>query len=99
MNQPSLFTSPRWTVTTLTAYMRELLETDEMLRDVWVQGELSNFSRPRSGHIYFTLKDDGASLRGVMWRNSAARLGLDLRDGMAVEVHGLISIYEVGGQY
>ena len=99
MNQIPLFSSPRWTVTTLTAYMRELLETDEMLRDVWVQGELSNFARPRSGHLYFTLKDGGASLRGVMWRTKAARLGLDLRDGMAVEAHGHISIYDVGGQY
>ena len=95
----SLLSSPRWTVSTLTTYMRELFETDEMLRDVWVQGEISNFSRPRSGHIYFTLKDGGASLRSVMWRSSAARLALDLRDGMAVEVHGYISIYDVGGQY
>lgn len=99
MKQMPLLSSVRWTVTTLTAYMRELFETDEMLRDVWVQGEISNFSHPRSGHIYFTLKDGGASLRGVMWRTSATRLTFDLRDGMAVEAHGHISIYDVGGQY
>ena len=99
MNQTDFFSSPRWTVTTLTAYLRELFESDELLRDLWVRGELSNLSRPRSGHIYFTLKDGGASLRCVMWRSSTARLDLDLREGMAVEVRGYISIYDVGGQY
>ncbi len=99
MEQTSLFSSPRWTVTSLTAYLRELFESDEMLRDVWVKGEISNLSRPRSGHIYFTLKDSGAAVRAVMWRSSAARLALDLRDGMEVEAHGYISIYDVSGQY
>ncbi len=99
MKQPSLFSSPRWTVTSLTSYLRELFESDEMLRDVWVKGEISNLSHPRSGHIYFTLKDSGAAVRAVMWRSSAARLALDLRDGMEVEAHGYISIYDVSGQY
>lgn len=99
MKQASLFSSPRWTVTSLTAYLREIFESDEMLRDIWIQGEISNFSRPRSGHLYFTLKDGGASLKSVMWRSSAARLALDLRDGMAVEVHGYLGIYDVSGQY
>ncbi|NOY97801.1 MAG: exodeoxyribonuclease VII large subunit [Chloroflexi bacterium] len=99
MDQIPLFASVRWTVSDLTRYLRQLFESDEMLRDVWVQGEISNLSRPRSGHIYFTLKDSGASLRGVMWRSNAARLNLDLQDGMAVAVHGQISVYEAGGQY
>ena len=99
MKQTFLFTSPRWTVSTLTAYLRELLETDEMLRDAQVKGELSNLSRPRSGHLYFTLKDGGASLRCVMWRSQASHLALDLRDGMEVEVRGHISVYDAGGQY
>lgn len=99
MKQPSLFASPNWTVTSLTSYLRELFESDEMLRDVWVKGEISNLSRPRSGHIYFTLKDSGAAMRSVMWRSSVARLKLDLRDGMEIEAHGYISIYDVSGQY
>jgi exodeoxyribonuclease VII large subunit len=99
MKQPSLFSSPSWTVTSLTAYLRELFESDEMLRDVWVKGEISNLSRPRSGHIYFTLKDSGAAVRAVIWRSSVARLALDLRDGMEIEAHGYISIYDVNGQY
>jgi exodeoxyribonuclease VII large subunit len=99
MNQAPLFPSPRWTVSSLTAYIRELFETDETLRDVCVRGEISNLSRPRSGHIYFTLKDGGASIRAVIWRSSAARLKVDLHDGMEIEAHGYLGIYDVNGQY
>jgi exodeoxyribonuclease VII large subunit len=91
--------SPRWTVSTLTRYLRQLLESDVSLQDVWVQGEISNLSRPVSGHLYFTLKDSGASLRCVMWRNEAARVRLALQDGQSVEAHGKISLYETAGQY
>ena len=97
--QPSLFASVQWTVSALTKYIRGLLETDVPLQDVWVEGEISNLSRPASGHIYFTLKDAGASLRSVMWKTSANRLKLALLDGMAVAVHGKIGVYEVSGQY
>jgi len=75
------------------------LEENETLQDVWVQGEISNLSRPASGHIYFTLKDTNAALKCVMWKMSAARLNLSLRDGMEVEVHGKIGVYEPQGQY
>ncbi|MFZ0533852.1 MAG: exodeoxyribonuclease VII large subunit [Anaerolineales bacterium] len=88
-----------WTITDLTRYLRELLEADELLQDVWVTGEVSNFSRPASGHVYFTLKDSSASLRCVMWRNAVVRQSFTPRDGDAIEVHGAISVYEAGGQY
>jgi len=100
--QPSLFPEPvpqTFTVSKLTFQIRKLLEENEVLQDVWVQGEISNLSRPASGHIYFTLKDANASLKCVMWKTSAARLNLPLRDGMAVEVHGKIGVYEPQGQY
>jgi exodeoxyribonuclease VII large subunit len=97
--QPPLFSAQQWTVSKLTFYIRRLLEEDAVLQDVWVQGEISNLSRPASGHIYFTLKDSSAALRCVMWKTSAARLGMTLQDGMEVEVHGKIGVYEVSGQY
>jgi exodeoxyribonuclease VII large subunit len=97
--QPSLFENPPWTVTALTRYLRALLENDGMLQDVWVEGEISNLSRPASGHIYFTLKDAAAALRCVMWRSDVLRNRLTLQDGMAVEIHGRIGIYEPAGQY
>jgi exodeoxyribonuclease VII large subunit len=100
MEQLALFDAvPRWTVSTLTRYLRQLLESDTALQDAWVQGEISNLSRPASGHIYFTLKDSGASLRCVMWKREAARMRLALQDGLSVEAHGSISLYEAGGQY
>jgi exodeoxyribonuclease VII large subunit len=97
--QPTLFSTQQWTVSKLTFYIRKLLEENEILQDVWVQGEVSNLSRPASGHIYFTLKDSSAALRCVMWKTSAARLRIGLQDGMEVEVHGKIGVYEVSGQY
>jgi exodeoxyribonuclease VII large subunit len=98
-SQLPLFQQPSWTVAHLTRYLRQLLESDEILQDVWVAGEVSNFSRPSSGHFYFTLKDAAASLRCVMWRNAATRLAILPRDGDAIEVHGAIGVYEAGGQY
>ena len=100
--QPSLFPAQnpqKWTVSRLTFHIRKLLEEDETLQDVWVQGEISNLSRPASGHVYFTLKDSSAALKCVMWKQSAMRLGITLQDGMEVEVHGKIGVYEISGQY
>lgn len=98
--QPALFSAPQtFTVSKLTFHIRKLLEENETLQDVWVQGEVSNLSRPASGHIYFTLKDAGASLRCVMWKTSVMRQNLSLRDGMEVEVHGRVGVYEPQGQY
>lgn len=98
--QPQLFdASPRYSVSDLTRRLRLLLEAAPDLQGVWVEGEISNFARPSSGHVYFTLKDSGAQLRCVMWRNDAARLKFPPADGMLVEAHGSISLYEAGGQY
>lgn len=83
----------------LTAYIRALLEEDFRLQDVWLTGELSNPSRPASGHFYFTLKDDGAQLKGLMWRSQVAYLGRLPQHGEAVVVHGRIGVYEANGIY
>jgi exodeoxyribonuclease VII large subunit len=96
--QPDLFSSTL-TVSQLTFHIRKLLENDAQLQDVWVSGEISNLSKPNSGHIYFTLKDKNASLRCVMWRTDASRLRITLQDGMAIEAHGRIAVYEPQGQY
>ncbi len=99
MTQASLFQIQAWNVSEVNRYVRDLLESDHNLRDLWVQGEVSNLARPRSGHIYFTLKDDRASLRCVMWRSTVQQQKFLPQDGDAVEAHGKISVYEVGGQY
>ncbi|MCB9135662.1 MAG: exodeoxyribonuclease VII large subunit [Anaerolineales bacterium] len=102
MSQMSLFqpdAPPTWSVTDLTRYMRELLESDHNLTDLWITGEVSNVSTPKSGHLYFTLKDANASLKCVMWKPQVMRLRFPPRDGDAIEVHGALSIYEQAGQY
>ena len=93
------FNSVSLSVTDLTRYLRQLLESDPILQDVWVSGEISNLSQPSSGHIYFTLKDGGAALRCVIWRSTAMRLRMELRNGLAIEAHGQVSLYDRDGQY
>jgi exodeoxyribonuclease VII large subunit len=85
-------------VSQLITYLRQLLESDEILQDLWVEGEISNFSQPSSGHLYFTLKDSDSAVRCVMWRSAASRLKFTPREGLAVEVHGGMSVYDVSGQ-
>ncbi|MBM3178824.1 MAG: exodeoxyribonuclease VII large subunit [Chloroflexi bacterium] len=97
--QPTLFSSIHLTVSQLTLHIRKQLENDPTLQDVWVEGEISNLSRPASGHVYFTLKDKNASLRCMMWKPDAARLRVNLQDGMAIEAHGRITVYEPQGTY
>ena len=82
-------------VSQVTAYLREILAYDDVLADIWIEGEVSNLRRPGSGHAYFTLRDSQSSLRGVLFRNSR---GLEhLQDGAAVVAHGRVSLYEVRG--
>lgn len=97
--QPTLFSSNHLTVSQLTFRIRKLLEGDLELQDVWVEGEISNLSRPASGHIYFTLKDKNASLKCVMWKTDAMRSRPNIQEGAAVEAHGKIAVYEPQGQY
>jgi exodeoxyribonuclease VII large subunit len=97
--QPSLFSSVHLTVSQLTFHIRKQLENDPTLQDVWVEGETSNLSRPTSGHIYFTLKDKNASLKCMMWKQDAMRFRIALQDGMAIEAHGRITVYEPQGTY
>src|SRR4029453_9216596 len=73
-------------VSELTDEIKGLLEAS--FPSVWVSGEISNFSRPSSGHCYFTLKDDRAQLRAVMWRRTAGRLKLDGEDGREAVCYG-----------
>ncbi len=100
-------------VSQLTRYLKEVLESDPLLQDVWVQGEVSNYTQSAAGHHYFTLKDETAQLRCVLFRRvSAARSNraslfaslsapppLVLRDGMAVLARGRLTLYENRGTY
>jgi exodeoxyribonuclease VII large subunit len=84
-------------VSQLTAQIKDALEGE--FASVWVAGEISNYSRPQSGHAYFTLKDDQAQIRAVMWRSAAARLKFDMADGLDVICHGHVDVYAPRGSY
>lgn len=86
-------------VSQVSRYLKELLETDEILQDVWVRGEVSGYRMYSSGHCYFTLKDAEAQLPCVFFKNARMRSAApELRDGMAIAANGRISLYERDGK-
>ena len=86
-----------YSVTRLTREVRVLL--DRGLGVIWVEGELSNFSQPASGHWYFSLKDRDAQLRCAMFRMKNVLVGFTPRPGSQVLLRGRISVYEARGEY
>jgi exodeoxyribonuclease VII large subunit len=94
-----LFEKPGLTVSQVTQHLSALIRHDDILQDVWVRGEVSNLTRAASGHIYFSLKDDGACLTCVMWRTAAARLRFRLEPGQQVLTRGSVDVYAPRGQY
>ncbi|MEC9092199.1 MAG: exodeoxyribonuclease VII large subunit [Planctomycetota bacterium] len=85
------------TVGQLSGLLKNTLETE--FPKVWVAGEISNLSRPQSGHLYFTLKDDDAQIRGVIWRSTAERIKFDIEEGMQIICCGGIDLYPPRGSY
>lgn len=88
-----------FSVTQLNEYIKDLLERDELLYTVNVRGEISNFTNHRTGHFYFTLKDEGGVLRGVMFKGYASKLPFLPENGMKVILTGRISAYVKDGSY
>ncbi len=82
----------------LTTYIRDLIDSDMVLSDVWVQGEVSNWSRSAAGHCYWTIKEDEAQLRAVCFRQQAQRQPELPTNGHAILVHGHVSFWEGSGQ-
>lgn len=89
----------RLTVSQLNEYANSLLKSDGLLSHVCVSGEISGFKRHSSGHLYFSLKDEGALVRCVMFRQNAFSLDFSPQDGQSVLIYGSVSIYVKDGQY
>jgi len=87
------------TVTELTTYIKQLVDSDMLLSNVWVTGEISNYKFHTSGHMYFSLKDQGAVIKCVMFRTQNSRLKFRPEEGMRVLVRGYVSVYPLGGAY
>lgn len=86
-----------YTVTQITQLIKLELESSFPL--LWVEGEISNFHRHSSGHLYFTLKDEASQLRTVIFRSEAARVPFELKDGLKVVCRGRVNVYEPRGEY
>ncbi|MEK4426025.1 exodeoxyribonuclease VII large subunit [Solibacillus sp. FSL K6-1523] len=87
------------TVKALTKYIKRKFDADPHLRDVYVMGELSNVKIHSSGHIYFTLKDDGSRINATMFRSQASKLSFKPEEGMKVFIRGDVNVYESSGVY
>ncbi|WP_079910791.1 exodeoxyribonuclease VII large subunit [Paenibacillus sp. 32352] len=94
MSQKSIFS-----IKELNRYIKMKLESDHVIQDVWVRGEISNFTHHSSGHMYFTLKDSDSRLKSIMFASYNQRLGFIPREGTKVLACGNISVYERDGQY
>jgi len=88
-----------FTVQQLTGHIKEILENDRWLTNIWIKGEISNYKKATSGHIYFTLKDNHSCIRVVMFRSRARHLQCSPGNGLAVRVRGYVTVYERDGQY
>lgn len=84
-----------YSVSEVATYLKELLETNPHLADLWISGEVSNLNRSPAGHVYFTLKDETSQLRCVFFRRP--NMGMPLQQGMQIVAHGRVSLYEVRG--
>lgn len=87
------------TVTAVTRYLKAKFDSDDNLRYVFLKGEISNFKNHTSGHLYFSIKDEGSKINAIMFSRSAASLDFKPADGTKVLVQGRISVYEATGNY
>lgn len=87
------------TVSELNKYIKNKVDADEYLNNVYIKGEISNFKHHYTGHMYFTLKDEKSLIKCVMFKTATSTLTFMPKDGMKVLILGTVSIYEAGGVY
>lgn len=88
-----------FTVREVTEYIKKLLTGDPKLSNLWVTGEISNFHHHNSGHMYLTLKDSTSSIKSIIFRSNTQNIKFKLEDGLKVNAHGYVSVYEPRGDY
>ncbi|WP_209123093.1 exodeoxyribonuclease VII large subunit [Alkalihalobacillus sp. BA299] len=86
-------------VTEVTRYIKRRFESDDILQNVWIRGELSNFKHHNRGHMYFTIKDEQSRMQAVMFAGNNRFLKFKPEDGMKVLIRGEVTVYEAYGQY
>ncbi len=88
-----------YSIKEINKYIRMKMESDSLLSEVWLRGEISNFTHHSSGHMYFTLKDEGSRMKSIMFASYNQRLPFIPKEGTRVVARGYISVYERDGQY
>ncbi|MGL4607235.1 MAG: exodeoxyribonuclease VII large subunit [Eubacteriaceae bacterium] len=88
-----------FTVSEVNQYLKTLLESNSILKNLSIQGELSNVRRATSGHLYFSLKDNGGKIDCVMFKNAVTKLKINYKEGSKVTLKGSLSVYTTNGQY
>lgn len=86
-------------VSTISRYIKHLLDTDKNLQTIFIKGEISNLKQHSSGHIYFSLKDETSKINAIMFSNNAKKLNFVPTDGTKVLAIGRVSLYEATGNY
>lgn len=87
------------TVSQLNGFIKKTFEANPVFSDIWIKGEISNFKKHYSGHLYLTLKDEGGVLKAVMFKTNTFSLNFTPSDGMKVMARGRVSVYEASGSY
>ena len=87
------------TVSQLNGFIKKTFEANPVFSDIWIKGEISNYKKHFSGHIYLTLKDEGGVLKAVIFKSNTYSLTFEPSDGMKVIARGRVSVYEPGGVY
>ncbi|WP_029453183.1 exodeoxyribonuclease VII large subunit [Clostridium algidicarnis] len=87
------------TVTLVNSYVKKMLDNDIILNNLKIKGEVSNFKKHSSGHLYFSLKDDSSKINCVMFKDYASLLDINMEDGLMVEIKGKIKVYQKEGSY
>lgn len=87
------------TVSQLNNYIKKIFDNNQILNDIWIKGEISNFKRHYSGHMYLSLKDEGGVIKAVMFKGYANGLQFMPEDGMKVLARGQVTVYEANGEY
>ncbi len=86
-------------VSQINAYIKRIIDSNGVLNNFWIHGEISNFKRHQSGHLYITLKDENSVIKAVMFKSYAATLNFNPKDGMLIIARGRIGVYEANGTY
>jgi len=88
-----------YSVSQVNRYIRDIFDTDVILNDIWIKGEISNIKEHTSGHIYFTLKDSNSAINAIMFSFYSSLMPFKIENGMDIVVYGHISSYEKSGKY